>query len=110
MTGGAPADFGLPERTLAIVRGILAGHPEVEKAIVYGSRAMGKHRKGSDIDLTLVGDRLDHGLLACIARQLEDSPIPYQVDLSLKAHIDNPNLLEHVARVGKVFYERARDE
>lgn len=99
-------DFGLPEQTLVTVRGILADCPEVEKAILYGSRAKGNYRKGSDIDLTLVGAELNHRLLARIAGQLEESAIPYQVDLSLKDRIDNPNLLSHIERVGKVFYER----
>lgn len=100
-------NFGLSEQTLATVRGILAAYPEVEKAILYGSRAKGNYRKGSDIDLTLIGAELDHRLLAMIAGQLEESPLPYLVDLSLKNHIDNPNLLTHIERVGVTFYERA---
>jgi predicted nucleotidyltransferase len=100
------ASFGLSDQTLATVRAILADYPEIEQAILYGSRAKGTYRKGSDIDLTLVGTGLDHRLLAQIAGCLEDSPIPYQVDLSLKTDIDNPNLLAHIERVGVVFYRR----
>ena len=98
--------FGLPDKTLATVRAILADYPEIEQAILYGSRAKGTYGKGSDIDLTLVGERLDHRLLAQIAGSLEDSPIPYQVDLSLRSDIDNPNLLAHIERVGVEFYRR----
>jgi len=96
--------FGLSDQTLATVRAILADYPAVEKAILYGSRAKGNYSKGSDIDLTLVGAGLNHRLLAQIAGRLEDSTIPYQVDLSLKEQIDNPNLLAHIERVGVVFY------
>lgn len=99
-------NFGLPDKTLATVRAILADYPGIEQAILYGSRAMGTYRKGSDIDLTLVGPALDHRLLAQIAGRLEDSPIPYQVDLSLKSDIDNPSLLAHIERVGVVFYRK----
>lgn len=98
--------FGLSAQTLATVRGILADYPAVEKAILYGSRAKGNYRKGSDIDLTLIGAALDHRVLAEIAGRLEESSIPYQVDLSLKEHINNLNLLAHIERVGVVFYER----
>lgn len=98
--------FGLSDQTLATLRGILTAYPEIEKAILYGSRAMGNYRKGSDIDLTLVGAALDDRLLSRIAGRLEDSTIPYHVDLSLKDHIDNPNLLAHIARVGVLFYEK----
>lgn len=52
-------NFGLPDKTLADIRHFLAECPPVEKAILYGSRAKGNHRPGSDIDLTLTGDRLD---------------------------------------------------
>ena len=96
--------FGLSDQTLATVRAILADYPAVEKAILYGSRAKGNYRKGSDIDLTLIGAALNHRLLAEIAGRLEESIIPYQVDLSLKQQIDNPNLLAHIERVGVVFY------
>ncbi len=100
-------NFGLPEQTLAIIRRILADYPAVEQAILYGSRAKGNYRKGSDIDLTLVGDGLDYRMLGQIAGRLEDSPIPYQVDLSIRSYIDSPSLLEHIERVGVVFYQRA---
>lgn len=100
------AHFGLPERTLAIVRSILADFPQVEKAILYGSRAKGSYQRGSDIDLTLLGAELDSNTLAAITGRLEESSIPYQVDLSLKAQIDNPGLLAHIERVGVAFYVR----
>jgi hypothetical protein len=48
-------EFGLSETTLSTVRAILAAHPKVESAIVYGSRAKGNYKPGSDIDLTLMG-------------------------------------------------------
>ena len=98
--------FGLSDHTLSIVRGILADCPGVEKAILYGSRAKGNYLKGSDIDLTLMGTQLNHRLLSKIAGQFEESTIPYQVDLSLKDHLDNPNLMAHIERVGVVFYQR----
>ena len=100
--------FGLPDKTLATLRSILAEYPAVEKAILYGSRAKGTYRPGSDIDLTLVGANLNYHLLAEIAGRLEDSSIPYCVDLSLKEQIDNPTLLEHIERVGVVFYLKTR--
>lgn len=99
-------DFGLSDKTLAVIRQILADYSAVKKAILYGSRAKGNYKKGSDIDLTLIGDALDHRILGEIAGRLEESPIPYQVDLSLWEQIDNQNLLEHIERVGVVFYER----
>lgn len=98
-------NFGLPDKTLATIRHILAECPAVEKAILYGSRAKGNHRPGSDIDLTLIGDRLDLNILGELSARLDESPIPYQVDLSLWSRIDNAKLREHIERVGVVFYQ-----
>lgn len=99
-------EFGLYPASLATVRSILAREPKVETAILYGSRAMGTCKPGSDIDLTLIGPSLDPTSLASLAGALEESSIPYLVDLSLLDRITNPRLLEHIQRVGKVLYRR----
>jgi len=99
-------EFGLPDKTVTIIRQILADFPAVKTAVIYGSRAKGNYKPGSDIDLTLFGDNLDLGTLGEIAARLDDSPIPYQVDLSIFDQLDHAGLREHIERVGVVFYER----
>ena len=98
-------EFGLPIATLNTIRGILADVPAVKKAVIYGSRAKGTNRPGSDIDLTLFGEALDLDALGHMATRLEESPIPYQVDLSIFELIDHAGLREHIERVGQVFYQ-----
>jgi predicted nucleotidyltransferase len=99
-------EFGLPETTTECIRRILAAEPAVEKAVIFGSRAKGNYRPGSDIDLTLFGKGLDLDTLGAIAARLDESPIPYQVDLSLFDQLEHAELIEHIERVGKVFYQR----
>ncbi len=99
-------EFGLPPATLSTIRCILAEVPAVKKAVIYGSRAKGTHRLGSDIDLTLFGEELNLDILGQIATCLYESPIPYQVDLSIFEQIEHAGLREHIERVGKLFYER----
>ncbi len=101
-------EFGLPPTTTCAIRQILTELPAVEKAVIYGSRAKGTYRPGSDIDLTLFGEGLDLDMLGRISTMLDDSPIPYQVDLSLFDQIDHGGLREHIERVGSVFYRRQR--
>ena len=100
-------NHGLSERTVARIRGVLAQFPEVEKAVLYGSRAKGTHRPGSDIDLTLCGSGLGPTLLARIDTELDDLLLPYQMDLSLFANLTHPELLDHIRRVGVPLYERS---
>jgi len=100
------SEFGLSPTTRQTIRHILAEVPAVKKAVLYGSRAKGTYRPGSDIDLTLFGDALDLDTLGQIATRLEESPIPYQVDLSIYGLIEHAGLREHIERAGKVFYQR----
>ena len=99
-------DYGLPADALQAIREVLAAPPGVTAAILYGSRALGRERPGSDIDLTLQGDSLQHRDLLDIELALDDLLLPWKIDLSLLAHIDNPALLEHIHRVGQKLYER----
>jgi predicted nucleotidyltransferase len=95
-----------PEATTRTIRRIFAEVPTLEKAVIYGSRAKGNYRPGSDIDLALFGPGLDWDMLGKIAAQLEESPIPYQVDLTLFEKLDNASLRDHIKRVGQLFYQR----
>ena len=97
--------FGLPASTVQIIQSILAETPSVNKAVIYGSRAKGNYRLGSDIDLTLFGDSLTLDELGKIATKLHDSRIPYQVDLSIFDLIEHEGLRDHIQRVGRIFYE-----
>jgi len=100
--------FGLPAATIAKIHGVLARHEAVEKAVLYGSRAKGTYRNGSDIDLTLFGHGLTVALLLKIMTELDDLLLPWTIDLSLHDKIDHPGLREHIARVGKSFYEKGK--
>ncbi len=97
-------DHGLPNSAAEKIRTVLASYPEVEKAILYGSRAKGTFRNGSDIDLTLVGHALDPTLLLRIDNDLDDLLLPWMIDLSILSQINNPDLIAHIDRNGVVFY------
>lgn len=101
------AQSGLSPATLAKIITVLARCPALEKAVLYGSRAKGNYRTGSDIDLSLFGDTLSHAHLGQIESQLDDLMLPYSFDLSLFSQIDNPDLTEHIQRAGLLFYEKS---
>ena len=101
-----PSEFGFSPRALGLLRGVFAQNAHVERAIVYGSRAKGNYRNGSDIDITLEGPALTFTDLMRIETALDDLNLPWEIDLSLISHIDNPDLLAHIARVGKPLWVR----
>ena len=101
-----PGRFGLTEAAIEKIGGVLSRHPQVERAVLYGSRAKGNSKNGSDIDLTLVGEKLDSSILGQISWELDDLLLPQMIDLSLFSKLTHPELIEHIRRVGIIFYER----
>ncbi|MFC4870417.1 nucleotidyltransferase domain-containing protein [Negadavirga shengliensis] len=78
--------------------------PYIERVIIYGSRAKGNLRPGSNIDLTMEGEHLNLSEQMEIEDRLDDLLLPYKIDLSIKQHIRNKDLIGHIDGVGKVFY------
>jgi predicted nucleotidyltransferase len=100
------ADFGLSPRALSLLRGLFVAYPEVRKAIVYGSRAMGNYRNGSDIDITLDAPDMERTRFLRLCTAADDLMLPWMIDLSLLSQIDNPALIDNIARVGKPLWVR----
>lgn len=98
--------YGLSEITIKKICGIFARFPEIEKVILYGSRARGNFKTGSDIDLTLCGPAITPDLRAKVASALDDLLLPYTIDLSVFDTLNHTELREHIQRVGVVFYEQ----
>ena len=97
--------YGLSGRTLSTLNAIFRKYPGIKQAVLYGSRAKGNYRKGSDIDLSLkTEDSFSHTDLLRIAGDFDDSDMPYFVDVSVYDTLSNPNLKAHIDRVGKVIY------
>jgi predicted nucleotidyltransferase len=102
--------YGLKEKHILAINSVFKKHPKIEKAILYGSRAKGNYRNGSDIDLTLIGDDLNLSTLFKIENELDDLLLPHKIDLSIFLKIENTDLTEHINRVGIVFYEQKEQE
>ena len=98
--------YGLTENTVEKIQGVFARFPAIEKAVLYGSRAKGNFKTGSDIDLTLYGEAITSDLCSTIASELDDLLLPYTIDLSIFGELNHAKLREHIERVGVVFYER----
>lgn len=99
---------GLPNSTIHAIQEVLSRFEAVKSAVLYGSRAKGNYRPGSDIDLTLhTVDGATDSLLASVMSALDELSIPYSFDVSLYRYIDNDSLKEHIERVGIEFYNAA---
>lgn len=97
--------WGLSERAVEEIRSIFKKYPVVKKVVLYGSRAKGNYREGSDVDLTLFGKDLDE-VLSKINNDLDDSYLPYKFDVSIFDELSDPDFIDHIRRVGVTFYEK----
>ena len=66
---------GLSQQTVAQITRVLTEFPDVERAVLFGSRTKGTHKRGSDIDLALAGSHLDWQTLGRIRSALDDLPV-----------------------------------
>lgn len=100
-------EFGLNDKTLVLIRSVLSSFPEIDQAIIFGSRAKGTFKNGSDIDLTLIGNNLNQSILFELIDKIDDLMLPYSFDISIFENVSNTEFKAHVNRVGKTFFEKA---
>jgi len=96
--------FGLKEKVIKQINSVFLKFPQVEQVVIYGSRAKGNYKKSSDIDLTLKGIDINLSLMHTIELEIDDLLLPYTFDISIFKQISNPDLIEHINRVGLEFY------
>ncbi len=96
---------GLSEIEVEKIRQVFSKYNEIESVILYGSRATGKFEQSSDIDLTILGNNIDSNILSEVEFELDDLLLPYKIDINLFHRINNTELVDHIKRVGVVFYQ-----
>lgn len=96
-------NIGLSRTTITKLQTIFLRHSNIQKVFLYGSRAKGNFKNGSDIDLTLMAPKLGVTELLKIENEIDDLLLPYKVDLSLYHLIDNQDLRAHIDRVAVDF-------
>lgn len=97
---------GLETKDIEKIRAVFSRFPKIDQVLLYGSRSIGNYKPASDIDLTLLGDGIDLTLLQSIEFELDDLMLPYKFDISIFDKITNPAFIDHINRVGKMFYRK----
>lgn len=101
-------DHGLPSRAITQLREIFETYPAIQSVILYGSRAKGNFRAGSDIDLCIQGPDFTLTELLKLENQLDELLLPWKIDVSLWHQLSHENLKDHITRVGKPLYIRGQ--
>ena len=101
--------YGLTNKDLDLICSAIESRHEIQEAVLFGSRAMGNYKRGSDVDLAIkgthVGLRTVSDLSACLNEKL---PLPYQFDVVGYATIDTPALTKHIDTFGKILFQREK--
>lgn len=95
--------YGLSDENLSRIVDTVAANQRVQQAVLFGSRVKGTQRPGSDIDIVLKGNELTFSDLLTISIALDELWLPFQFDLVLYHRIQDPSLLAHIDRVGKII-------
>ena len=99
--------FGIYEKSFSLILDTLSQFYDIDKALIFGSRAKGNFKKGSDIDIAVYGEEMDKNRALDLSAALNERiPSPYFCDVVAPVFLENQNLVEHINRVGIVFYER----
>lgn len=98
--------FGLTERDMSIIQDILSKYSEVKSVVVFGSRAKGTFKLGSDVDLAIMDAEVKEGVADKLNSYFSDSCLPYFVDLVCYSSLKDSDLKEHIDRVGVPFYSQ----
>lgn len=100
--------FGLPDTAIEAICAVFKQHQQIETVVLYGSRAKGTFKNGSDIDLALKGDPIEPSQINRIDNELDELLLPWMFDLTIYADIGNQDLIDHINRVGIILYQRAK--
>ncbi|MBF0432598.1 MAG: nucleotidyltransferase domain-containing protein [Fibrobacteria bacterium] len=93
--------FGISVGDLSLIRDCLSKYKEIDEVLIFGSRATGNYKPGSDVDVALKGN-IDSTLLAKISYILnEELPLPYQFDVVGYSLISHQSLTDHIDKFGK---------
>ncbi len=95
--------YALPDTTIQKLQTLFSRYPQIHEVILFGSRAKGEAKKGSDIDLALKGENITFDLLREIEVKIDDLDIPYRIDLIDYNTIENEALKEHIDTIGITF-------
>ena len=97
--------FGLKDTSYQHIITAISNFKEIETVIIFGSRAKGNYKKGSDIDIAIKGKNINYDTVIRLSTILnQELPIPYFVDVVHYETLTNKELVDHIDRVGKIFF------
>jgi len=96
--------FGLSDQQLNLIKETVAQFNEIDSAIIFGSRAMGNYKPGSDVDIAIKGREIHPDIVTALSTRLnEELPLPHFFDVVHYNTLDNEALIRHIDEEGILF-------
>lgn len=97
--------YGLLDSDLQYIIEAIGTCQDIAEVVLFGSRAKGNYKPGSDVDLAIKGNRVTPRTVAALADGLnEEKPLPYFFDVVHYDRLDCAQLKDHIDRVGIVIF------
>lgn len=96
--------FGIEESDWKKITNVFSHFPNIERAILFGSRVKGSNKPFSDVDIALVGANLSFDDLLNLKNETDDLLLPYEFDLCIYNDLKNPDLKSHIDHRGVEIY------
>ena len=96
--------FGFRKRERDEIVRVLSSFKEIESCVLFGSRARGSFYKASDVDLAIMGQKVDFGLVLEVSSAFRKSILPLRVNITDYNNPRNDILKACVARDGVIIY------
>lgn len=99
--------FWLHEKVIESIVAILKKYEQVERAVIYGSRARGDYRNNSDIDIALFGDELTFSINTKIFYEIDELYWVYKIDLvNMNSLKEDNKFKQNIIREGVEIYAK----
>jgi len=100
-------DFGLKEDRLNKIKLVLARYPQVNRAVIFGSRARGDFKPNSDIDLAVYLDESEDKMPGGLLLEIDDAAGIYKIDVIDMLRLNNEPLRQRIEEEGVDIYDRS---
>lgn len=98
--------FGLTSEQFLLIQKTLLSIDEIEKVLIFGSRAKDICRPSSDIDLAVYGENITRNSINKLSALLDDLPLPFMFDIVDFNSISNIELKNEIISQGRLFFQR----
>jgi predicted nucleotidyltransferase len=98
-------NYGIKDEYWKKLETVFVSHKNIEKVILYGSRAKGTNRMYSDVDIVLVGEKINNREYCSLVQEIDDLLLPFIFDISVYYTLKDSNLIDSINKTGVIVYE-----